>query len=382
MQRRDFIKRVVSASAVALASYGKVMADEQGKTKSDSEKKKPSSNQGKIKKIDMFSHFVNAPTLDVLEDLSGQRPHFWRAHLKFRPALGNIDLRLQIMDKGGIEQHVLVPSPVIEIVPSVYADPKLAAQAARVYNDEIAKAVAQSPKRFLGVAFLPINNTEIMMAEFERAINELGFVGTLIHVGPTLKPPDHQDYEPLYRKSADMGVPIWIHPFRPDTYPDYVGETESKWAHWQSLGWLMDTSTAMTRLVFHGVFDRYPNLKLITHHAGALIPVFKKRMQSSYDQFIKAGVKYDTTISKPYINHFRKFYCDTATQGVEPLLLKLASDFFGVDHVLFGTDFPYDTVGGEDYTKKTIESVEELSIPEADRRKIYNGNALSLLKRV
>ena len=149
----------------------------------------------------------------------------------------------------------------------------------------------KSPKRFFGVAVLPTNNPEIMMAEFERTINDLGFVGTVIHVGPTLKTPDHQDFEPLhqYRRSAEIDVPIWIHPFRSATYPDYVGGEVSRYGLWQSLGWLMDTRVAMTRLVFYGVFDRYPSIKLITHYHGALIPAFAGHMNAMFEVFDVAG---------------------------------------------------------------------------------------------
>ena len=229
---------------------------------------------------------------------------------------------------------------------------------------------------------LPSTNAAIMMAEFERAIKQLRFVGASITFGPTLKRPDHPDYEPLYRKAAELDVPIWIHPWRPLTYPDYVDESESKYQVWQGLGWVLDSSTAMVRLVFTGVFERYPGLKIIIHHHGALIPLFAKRMEAGYEMYEKTGgVKYPTSISKPYINHFKKFYCDTVTQGFEPLLLQIAYNFVGADHLLFGTDMPFDSEAGEIFTRETVRSIEALSIPEADREKIFNGNALKLLKR-
>lgn len=380
MKRRDFIKK--SFMTVALLSSAKVMASEFGEKKEGSEKKVSPNLKSKVKKIDFYTHFSFVRFIDLLEELSGVRPYPQRKLFMNTPTMINVDSRLQHMDKYGIEMHVLAPSPHLEGFPTILADPKLAAQAARLCNDELAKVVARYPDRFFGVAVVPSTNPEIMMAEFERAIKELGLVGTMITVGPKLKRPDHQDYEPLYRKSAELDVPIWIHPWRPPTYPDYIDETESKYQVWQGLGWVLDSSTAMVRLVFNGVFERYPNLKLIIHHNGALIPLFAKRMEAGYDLYEKiGGVIYDTPISKPYLNHFKNFYCDTVIQGFEPLLLQIAYNFFGADHVLFGTDVPFDCKAGEILTPETVRSVEALSIPEEDRRKIYSGNALKLLKR-
>jgi len=389
MQRRDFIKSVVSASAVALASYGKVMAGEQAQTKGGPEKKNPLNIHGNIKKIDFYTHIVNGAIVDFLEKEAGQKAwnsHPWRLIYKSSPALDNVDMRLQLMDKYGIDLQVLTPSGLLETIVPVYTDPKLAARAARVYNDAIAKFVAQSPKRFCGVAILPTTNPEIMMAEFERAINELGFVGTLIHVGPELKRPDHKDYEPLYRKSAEVDVPIWIHPYRTESYPEYLGESKSKYDLNHSLGWPMDSSVAMTYLIFNGVFERYPNLKFIIHHAGAFITFFASRMQEGGWAYYKhAGRKYDTydtPISWPYSEHFKHFYVDTATSGYEPLFLQRAYEFFGPDHVLFGTDYPYSWDNGETFVSNSLKGLEAVSLPETDRKKIFTGNALKLLKRV
>lgn len=381
MKMRDFIKK--ACMTAALLSSGKVIASELEEKKGASETKRSPNLPNKVKKIDFYSHFSFVRLIDFLEESSGLHPHPQSKIFLDTPTMINVDQRLQHMDKYSIEMHVLVPSPPLETFPTVLADTKLAAQAARLCNDELAEVVTRFPERFLGVAMLSTTNPAIMMAEFERAIKPLGFVGASITVGPTLKRPDHQDYEPLYRKAAELDVPIWIHPWRPLTYPDYVDESESKYQVWQGLGWVLDSSTAMVRLVFNGVFERYPSLKLIIHHHGAFIPLFAKRMEAGYEMYEKTGgVKYDTSISKPYINHFRNFYCDTVTQGFEPLLLQIAYNFFGADHLLFGTDMPFDCEAGEIFTSETVRSVEALSIPEADREKIFSGNALRLLKRV
>lgn len=335
-----------------------------------------------MKKIDAYTHFCPLAFIEFLESSLGRQPHVFRQLFSTTPTLTNPDLRLQLMDKYGIDMHVLVPLPWIEATPTIHADPKLAQQAAKLCNDELYKIVSAHPDRFVGVAILPTTNPEIMMAEFERAINELGFVGAVIFVGPTVTRGDDQSYEPLYQRAAELGVPLWLHPCRPGNYPDYIDETKSEYLLWQTLGWLMDTSNVMVRLVFNGIFQRYPQLKLITHHHGALIPLFAKRMQESYDYFeCNSNFKMNTNISQPYINHFKNFYCDTATLGFEPLLLEMAYKFFGVEHLLFGSDTPMDTKAGGIFTPETDRSIASLLISEADREKIYSGNFLQLISK-
>ncbi|HEY9804213.1 MAG TPA: amidohydrolase family protein [Leptolyngbyaceae cyanobacterium] len=335
-----------------------------------------------MKKIDAYTHFCPLAFIDFLESSTEKQPHVFRKLFSATPTLTNPDLRLRLMDKNGIDMHVLVPLPWIEATPTIYTNPILAAPAAKLCNDGLYQIVSTHPDRFLGVAILPTTNSEILMAEFERAINELGFVGAVIFIGPTAVRGDDQIYEPLYQRAAELGVPLWLHPCRPGNYPDYIDENKSEYLLWQTLGWLMDTSSVMVRLVFSGVFQRYPQIKFITHHHGALIPLFAKRMQESYTYFeCNSDVKLNANISQPYINHFKNFYCDTATLGYEPLLLEMAYNFFGVDHILFGSDTPMDTKAGDILTPETDRSIANLNITEAEREKIYGLNFINLIKR-
>jgi uncharacterized protein len=138
----------------------------------------------------------------------------------------------------------------------------------------------------------------------------------------------------------------------------------------------------MVRLVVSGVYNRYPNLKLIIHRHGALIPLFAQRIQYGWDYFEQnTGKKQPTSISSPYIDHFKNFYCDTATQGHKPMLLDIAYKFFGRDHVLFGPDGPMDATSGRAFTMDSRRSVEGMGLSEPDRRKIMSQNILRLIKR-
>jgi predicted TIM-barrel fold metal-dependent hydrolase len=320
--------------------------------------------------------------IEYLEQKGNIYPHVFRSLFGNTPTLINVEQRLAMMDETGIDLSVLVPLPWIETVPPVYANPDLCKGAAQLFNNELANIVAGHPDRFMGVALLPTTNAGIMLEELERAVNDLNMVGGFFVVGPTVKPPDHADYQQLYARAVELDVPLWIHPSRPGNYPDYVGEPGSKWQIWQALSWLLDSSQAMVRLVFDGVFDRYPNLKLIIHHHGALIPMFAQRMQNGWDYFEQnTGVKQPTSISSPYIEHFKNFYCDTATQGHEPLMIQMALNFFGPDRILFGSDGPMDKENGRIFTNDAIRSVEDLNLKKKVQEKIFSGNALRLLKR-
>lgn len=331
-------------------------------------------------KIDAYSHFAPLAFLDWLEQHSGGTAHIFRQLFSRIPTLYDERARLQFKDEFAIKTSVLVPLPWIEATESVYNDPALAAAAARLCNDEIAALVARHGERFRGVALLPSVTCDGMLAEATRALDTLRACGLVIFVGPTAKPVDHKDYEPIFALAAARRAPIWLHPCRPPSYPDYVGEPRSQHLIWQTLGWLFDTSAAMVRMVFGGVFVRHPGLRVIAHHHGALVPLFYKRMQTQYEFFEQnTGAEFGPGLSQPYIHHFRKFYCDTATFGFEPLLLQLAVMFFGVERVLFGTDTPMDARGGAVMAGEAERSILAMQLPPADKARIFHDNVRRLL---
>ncbi len=331
-------------------------------------------------KIDCYTHFSFERYLSFLEGNS-KKPYFFTDLFKYLPTMLNVNRRLNLMDTCGIDKHVIVPLPWIESVSEVYSNPNKASMAAQLLNNELAELVSQFPDRFVPVAAIPTTNKDTMLEEYERTIYKLKFVGIYLVVGPTVRPLDDEIYSDLFSKAAKDGTPIWLHPSRPITYSDYINENVSKYGVWQSLGWLMDSSTAMVRLTMSGVFDKYKNIKFIIHHHGALIGLFAKRLNAGFSLFknIKA-IKSETNISEPYINHFKNFYVDTATQGFEPLLVQNACMFFGIDHVLFGTDVPFDEKGGYDFTEGSINSINSAFISDDDKEKIFSINIQKVMK--
>ncbi|MES2461041.1 MAG: amidohydrolase family protein [Armatimonadota bacterium] len=339
----------------------------------------PKATGASPKKIDAFCHFAPDVLLQYLEQKTG-RPHPFRGLFQARAILTNIDKRIAFMDARKLDVSVLVPLPWIETAPTVWQNAPQAAEAARLCNDALAKVVQSHPTRLYGVALIPTTEPQAMVRELDRAVGELGFVGGMIAVGPTVKRVDHPEMEVLFQRAAKLDVPLWMHPSRPITYPDYTDETLSQDLDWQTLGWLHDTSTAMTRIVFAGLFQKYPNLKVITHHHGALIPLFANRMENGYRSFEQSGTTFKTPIKRPYIDHFRKFYCDTATFGYEPLVLQQALEFFGPKRMLFGTDTPMDASEGE-FLASATRTVESLRASQADKARIFAGNFLELINR-
>jgi aminocarboxymuconate-semialdehyde decarboxylase len=183
---------------------------------------------------------------------------------------------------------------------------------------------------------------------------------------------------------AELGLPIWLHPARPASFADYPTETRSKYDLWWAFGWPYETTIAMGRLVFSGLFDRHPDLRIITHHLGAMLPYFEARAGSGLDQL---GTRSDDPedgqalrrLRRRPLDYFKMFYGDTAVFGAHHAL-QCGLGFFGADHVLFGTDMPFDPEQGPGFIRETIRAMGRIRATAEDKAKIYEGNARRLLR--
>jgi len=219
----------------------------------------------------------------------------------------------------------------------------------------------------------------------DRAIGKLGARGIQIITSVAGKPLDEAEYFPVFERATDRhDVPIWMHPARPASRADYAGEPKSKYEIWQVLGWPFETSVAMARMVFSGFFDRLPKLRIITHHCGGMIPYFAGRAETLWAQLGSRSAEGDEAdvlkrLKRPPIEYFKMFYGDTVLGGAAaPLSCGIA--FFGVERVVFASDCPFDPEGGPMFIREGIRSIEDLNLPEGDKRKIYFGNAMKLLR--
>jgi predicted TIM-barrel fold metal-dependent hydrolase len=331
-----------------------------------------------FKRIDAHTHFVALKYLDFAEQNEG-RPFVLSGMYRNRLPIHDGTARLALLDRNQIDLHALVPLPWLDAFPRVANDRALAIEAAKIVNNEIAAVVAAQPRRFRGVALLPTAHPDAMIAELTRAVRELGFVGGYVPVGPTVKRMDHPDYETLFKCIVELDATLWLHPSRPPM-PEYSDETASHYQEWEQIGWPHDTTSAMYRIVFSGVFDRYPGIRIVVHHYGGFLPFFAQRMTATWAGFEEAGMGFQAKISKPYIDHFKKFHCDTAVSGYGPKVLDLAVDFFGPDRVLFGSDAPFGVADGQSYITDTLRSIEDMSISGEVRSRILTENAIRILK--
>ena len=328
-------------------------------------------------KIDIFTHVIP----EKYKKAFYKHSHKFETERNFqenRPALTDLALRMKILNKyEDLVQVITATLPPLEEI----VEPKEAVELARICNDEMAEMLVKQPDKYIaGVANLPMNDMDATLKETERAIKELGLKGIQLHTNIQGKPLSSDEFMPLYKMMADFDLPIWIHPSRRVTQPDYATEDVSYNQLFSIFGWPYDTTTAMARLIFSGIFEKYPNIKFITHHCGAMVPYFVDRIIVHYNNGLqRLGSEHFPGLTKHPIEYFRMFYADTALNGNTSALM-CGYKFFGEDHILFGTDMPYDPENGAILIRGTIEAVEGMDIPEKDRKKIYEDNARRLLK--
>lgn len=333
-----------------------------------------------MRKLDVFNHIWPLSFFRRLEQLS---PNFEGMSRRTRqvPMMTDLDIRFRVMDRFDDYQQVLsLASPPLEIL----GGPGNAAELARVANDSLAELVQKHPDRFPGfIASLPIVDGAAMLEEADRAMEQLGAVGVQLFTNAGGKPIDTEPFRELFRRMVRHDRPVWIHPTRGPNFPDYASEQKSKYEIWWTFGWPYETSVMMARLVFAKLFDELPGLKIITHHGGGMIPFFEGRVGPGWDQLGSRDPNegYDRLLKemkKRPIDYFRMFYADTAVFGSAPAT-RCTLDFFGVDHVLFASDAPFDPEKGPMYIRETIRVLDELDLGDAARAQIFHGNAERLL---
>ena len=329
-------------------------------------------------KIDVFSHFCPLKYKDALYRVSRAKEIAYELKLmEGCAALFDLEKRFAILDQFECAQILTLVSPPIEEI----ADPREAIDLARMANDGMAEVIYKYPQYFIaGVAALPLNDIDAALQEIDRAIQELSFRGIQLFSSIQGQPLDSPKFLPLFEKMASYNLPIWLHPWRTMRQPDYPGENESKYKIWSTFGWPYETSAAMTRLVFGGVLDKFPNLKIITHHAGGMVAALSERIRSGYDLWeMRTPLKPMKELTRAPMEYFKTFYCDTATAGHTSGLM-CAHDFFGADHMLFGTDMPMDSQMGYRLVREVIKGIEQMDISAEDRYKIFEGNARHLMR--
>ena len=332
-------------------------------------------------KIDIFNHIFPKSYFDKMVKVA---PNGKDMHKRVRniPCIVDLDERFRIMDMfDEYAQIICLGSPPIE----VFGPPPISTDMAKLANDGMAELVQKYPDRFPGfIASLPMNDPKGLLAEANRAIKDLGAVGVQVFTNVLGRPLTKPETMPLFDLMAELDRPIWMHPARGADFPDYKGEPKSHYEIWFVFGWPYETSVAMAHMVFSGLFDRHPDLKIITHHLGGMIPYFEGRVGPGWDQLGTRTSDEDYTLllkklKKRPLDYFRLFYADTALFGAREATI-CGLKFFGADRVLFASDSPFDPEKGSAYIRSTIEIIDSLDIKPEKRQAIYEGNAKRLLK--
>jgi uncharacterized protein len=330
--------------------------------------------------IDVFNHFMPKPYLDrLMQIIPGHVATTAFPRLK---TLVDVDARLRLLDGfDGMQQVLSLANPPLELI----GGPDVAAELARIANDSLAEVCRKHPDRFpTFIAALPMNDVEAALREIDRAIGDLGARGAQIFTNVAGKPLSAPEFRPVFARMATHNLPIWIHPMRGPNFPDYTTETESKDEVWFSFGWPYETTACVTRLIYSGLFDEFPTLKIITHHMGGMIPYFPVKINLGFRQIFfgtpdRNPVAEERRLKRPPLDYFKMLYADTAIGGAEAAT-RCGHAFFGTDKCLFATDAPFDAEQGRGLIADTLRGVESLGLPRAELDRIFAGNARAMMR--
>lgn len=331
-------------------------------------------------KIDLFNHFTPAKVYEQFKKLAPDNPGV-KAFAAL-PALWDLEARLRLMEQFPDYQQVLsLSNPPLELL----AGPNQSPELAQLANDELASVCRKYPKLFpTFTASMPANNVDASIREAERAITTLGARGIQLFTNVAGKPLSNPEFLPLFQYMAAQDLPIWIHPMRGPHFSDYASEDHSESEIWFTFGWPYETSACVTRLIYSGLFDKLPNLKIITHHMGGMIPFFAEKVALGFQQIFfgapgRNPVAENAGLKRPVLDYYHMLYADTALNGSVPATV-CGHAFWGTERSLFASDAPFDSLGGKQLIQGTIDAVNGLDISDAEKDSIFEKNARKLMR--
>jgi len=331
---------------------------------------------GKSVRIDLHCHYANP---EVAARVADRNPGQYDPNVKFAnaltretnakqmkdraPKLSSIEVRLKDMDRMGIDIQAVSPAPQQTYY---WTDPGEGQQLARMVNNRLAEMVSKWPERFVALGSVPLQDASLAVSELEHAVKTLGLRG--VEINPSVNGLDLTDprlnLERFFAKAQELDIVIFMHP---------IGFThgERLMNHYFNnvIGNPLETTVAASHLIFDGVMERYPKLKVVLPHAGGYLAHYWARMDHAW----KARPDCHTVIKKKPTSYLEKFYFDTIT--FDRTMLKNLVERYGADHVVLGTDYPYDM--GMEHPVDFIGGATGISA--ADKSKIMGGNAARLL---
>jgi uncharacterized protein len=333
-----------------------------------------------MRKIDVFNHIWPTKYYEALSKQVGTLKAISKRSAAI-PMMSDLHVRFKVMDAFDRYQQILsLASPPLDAL----GGPDVGRKLSKIGNDGMAELCDRYPDRFPGfIASIALDDPEGSVEEVRRAIQDLGACGIQIYTNVRGKPLDALEFRQVFRAMENLGKPIWIHPARTAEFPDYLAEQTSLYEIWWTFGWPYESSVAQARIVFSRMLDEMPGLRFLIHHAGAMTPFFEGRVGPGWDQLGSRTSSCDyrpllKQLHKRPLDYFKDFYVDTATFG-SLAALECSLSFYGIEHVLFASDAPFDPEGGPMYIRETIRAIDRLDISTDDRERLYYKNALKLL---
>ncbi|MBN8935749.1 MAG: amidohydrolase [Rhizobiales bacterium] len=334
-------------------------------------------------RVDAYTHFI--PTRFYKEVMSSSAHRDIGKRMMGVPSIYDVKKRLKVVDKFKDYCQILsYPMPPFEMMTK---NGRQAEEYAKIVNDGFAELCAKYPDHFPGwVAQAPMSAPDAGVRESARAM-KMGALGVQIYTNVAGKPLDDRKFTPFWRAMNKTGTPVWMHPSRSARFADYAGEAKSKYEIWWALGWSYETAAAMSRLVFSGIMDKYPDLKIITHHFGGIVPMLEGRIGYGWDQIgartsdedlqkLKKSLK-----KKRPLDYFKEsFYTDTAVFGGKPAT-ECGLAFYPTDKIVFASDCPFDPEKGTFYIRETLRILDSIDMSNAKRKAIMYGNLEKIVGR-
>ncbi|RCW17078.1 4-oxalomesaconate hydratase [Streptococcus gallolyticus] len=298
--------------------------------------------------IDVFAHVL--------------LPNFYRKMLKIEPRLPEMFPFIQHPHLTNLDQRRLAwdgqTKQIISFVnvnPEDYVSGEKASELCHEANQEMIQTVEEHADMFAaGVAMIPMNHLDAALEILTEVAQSKTLIGVQLFTRALGKSIADSSFRVIFEACERLNIPIWLHPVFDSRKPDNN----------IVFSWEYEISQAMLQIVQEGIYQDFPNLKIIVHHAGGMIPFFAERIHY--------------ILSEEQVQDFRKFYVDTAILG-NPKALELTIDYFGVEHVLFGTDAPLG-IAPAGATQVIIDTIKQLPLPEKDKRAILQDNSFNILK--
>jgi uncharacterized protein len=327
-------------------------------------------------RVDAYTHFFPERFFTKLNEVAGDYKDMGK-RIRSLPALFDINVRKKIVDGHKDYQQILsYPQPPIEKFAKSPADID---EFCKIINDGFAELTAKEKDHFPGwVAQVSLAAKDVGVAEAERALKN-GALGVQIYTNVAGKPLDRPEYLPFFKKMNELGAPVWLHPARGAEMPDYIDEKKSLYEIWWTFGWSYETGCAMMRLVYSKIMDNHPNLKIITHHFGGIVPMLEGRIGPGNDVMGSRTTDEDyvslrKSLKKRPLDYFKQdFWADTAAFTAVPAT-KAGMEFFPVDKIVFASDCPFDPEGGTMYPRVTLEILDSLKMDETTHDKVFYKN--------